>query len=104
MGLWCELALLELDSTGFSDCMEQFAGESSNTVWKLVVGYARDTFGEATITSAYDAMKRRNLLRRQVSVFMENYLILLISSSGEPPFVRGADENPDTVRGLIRHQ
>ena len=35
---------------------------------------------------------------------MENYLILLISSSGEPPFVRGADENPDTVRGLIRHQ
>lgn len=103
-GLWCELALLEFDNSGFSDYMDQFGGDSSNTVWKHAVGYARETFGIATVMSAYDAMKRRNLLRRQVSELMEEFPILLTASSGQPPFVWGTEENPDTIRGLIRHQ
>tara|TARA_B100002049_G_C16052536_1_gene364198 strand:- start:11 stop:1330 length:1320 start_codon:yes stop_codon:yes gene_type:complete len=104
-GLWFQLAVAELDASGYSDYMRQFAGSSGAAVWEYVLAVTRESFGEQSLGDAYAALQRRSLLRRQVSEFMVDYPVLLCAASGEPPFPLGADaESLDRCIELIGHQ
>lgn len=103
--LWWQLALVELDESGYSHYMRQFAGDTGNTVWSHVLQIASEAFDRQTLSSAYAAMTRRSLLRRQVSEFMADVPILLTAASGESAFTLGDDAlTVERSRELVCHQ
>ena len=103
--LWWKLTMPDFDSLGFGAQVDQFAGEGMKTKWHHMLDLVHDAYGNITLPDFLDGYARRALLRHQLSMFMVDFPVLLVPSSGQPPFPLGSDiTSKDRTHKLMSHQ
>jgi amidase len=86
--LWWKLALTEL-GLGMLAEVRRVGDETSRRFFDLMFEVYEQEFGEVDLAGFAGGYGRRGGLRREVSVFMEEWPLLLTPVSGEPPFPPG---------------
>ena len=103
--LWWKLVMPDLDGMGFGAQIDQFAGAGMSTKWHNMLNLVRDAYGDTTLPEYLDGYAQRALLRRELSLLMQEYPVLLVAGSGEPPFTLGDDiASPERTHELMCHQ
>jgi amidase len=103
--LWWQLAITEFATTGYGTQLEQFADAGMRTKWQNMVTLTREAFGEVGIGDLLAGYHRRAFLRRRLSELMVVHAVLMLPSSGEPPFRLGDDiSSRERTHELMCHQ
>ncbi|HKP40507.1 amidase [Mycobacterium sp.] len=103
--LWWQLTITEFDTTGYGAGLEQFGDTGMRTKWNNMVSLVREAFGEVGIRDLLGGYYRRTFVRRRLSELMVDHPVLLLPSSGEPPFRLGDDvSSRERTRELMCHQ
>lgn len=103
--LWWQLALTEFKVVGVVDDVHRVGEPGIRRFFDLMYEVYDDEFGEVEFADFLAGYARRALLRREVSVFMDEHPILLLPNSGEPAFPLGEDVvSVDRTRAIMAHQ
>jgi amidase len=86
--LWWKLALTEL-GLGMLAEVRRVGDETSRRFFDLMFDVYAQAFGEVDLAGFAVGYGRRGGLRREVSLYMEDWPLLLTPVSGEPPFPPG---------------
>ncbi|WP_165975214.1 amidase [Actinomadura rubrisoli] len=88
--LWWQLALTEF-AIGLTAEVERVGDQDFRRFFDLMYTVYREEFGEVDLAAFVAGWARRGMLRREISVFMDRYPLVLTPVSGEPPFPMGSD-------------
>ncbi len=83
--LWWQLALTEF-TIGLVDEVRRVGDGDIRRFFDLMYAVYREEFGEVDLAAFVGGWARRGMLRREMSVFMHRYPLVLTPVSGEPPF------------------
>lgn len=103
--LWLQLVLAEFLAIGAVEEFRRVEEEQTSRSIDLWCEIHREDFGDVSLTQFLKAFDRRQYLRRQMAEFMEEFPVLLVPNSGEPPFPHGDDLlSVDRTREILQHQ
>jgi amidase len=101
--LWWKLALTEV-KLGLLDEVRRVGDPGTVRFFDLMFEVYEQAFGDAGLGEFVVGYHRRGGLRRELSLFMEDYPLLLTPTSGEAPFQMGDDtESAERVAELMAH-
>jgi amidase len=101
--LWWKLALTEL-KFGLLDEVRRVGDPGTVRFFELMFEVYEQAFGEVGFGEFVAGYHRRGGLRRELSLFMEHYPLILTPTSGEAPFPMGDDvESVDRVAEHMAH-
>lgn len=102
--LWWELALTEF-AIGMVDEVARVGEPGFRRFFDLMFEVYEKEFGEVGLTGFVAGWSRRGMLRREMSVFLHDYPLVLTPVSGEPPFPMGSDaESVERTAELMGRQ
>lgn len=103
--LWFQFVLTELRALGAVGEIQRVREQQTQRSIDLWCEIHDDVFGDVSLTQFLQGYDRRHYLRRQLAEFMEDFPVLLLPNSGEPPFPHGDDlVSADRTREILRHQ
>ncbi|MDZ5621760.1 amidase [Nocardioides bizhenqiangii] len=102
--LWWELALTEFAIAVRAEVAR--VGEPGyRRFFDYMYNVYEQEFGDVDLSQFVAGWAKRGRLRREISVFMDRYPLILTPVSGEPPFPMGADaESVDRLAEIMSHQ
>ncbi|MDF5753573.1 amidase [Spongiactinospora sp. TRM90649] len=102
--LWWLLALTEFQ-IGMVAEVERVGDPDFRRFFDLMFAAYREEFGVVDLPAFVAGWARRGMLRREMSMFMDQYPLVLTPVSGEPPFAMGADaESAERTAELMGRQ
>lgn len=103
--LWWKLALTEFRAIGLVDEVHRAGEDGIRRFFDLMYEVYDAEFGEVTFSAFLDGYARQALIRKELSLLMQRYPVLLLPNSGRKPFPMGEDVvSTDRTRDLMAHQ